>query len=114
KKVYENMNVHFTYDEEVVGLVESCMHLNHMRTRPDFAIAASFSYAVVTAHNGCLQLEVTVHGKSGHGAMPETGRDAFRAGTAILNAIYAEADALKAKKSNVRGIDNPTMIVGLI
>ena len=37
---------------------------------PDYAIAASFSYAVVTAHNGCLQFEVTVHGKSGHGAMP--------------------------------------------
>jgi len=46
--------------------------------------------------------------------MPETGRDAFRAGTAILTAIYAEADALKVKKSNVRGIDHPTMIVGLI
>src|ERR1700746_352302 len=46
--------------------------------------------------------------------MPETGRDAFRAGTAILNAIYAEADALKAMKSSVRGIDHPTMIVGLI
>ncbi len=69
---------------------------------------------MVTAHNGCLQLEVTVHGKSGHGAMPESGRDAFRAGVAILNAIYAEADALKAKKSRVPGIDHPTMIVGLI
>src|SRR2546429_1507742 len=88
--------------------------LKHKPIRPDFEIAASFSYAVVTAHNGFLQLEVTVHGKSGHGAMPETGRDAFRAGTAILTAIYAEADALEAKKSNVPGIDHPTMIVGLI
>jgi acetylornithine deacetylase/succinyl-diaminopimelate desuccinylase-like protein len=26
-------------------------------------IAAGFSYQVVTAHNGCLQMEVTVHGK---------------------------------------------------
>ena len=69
---------------------------------------------MVTAHNGCLQLEVTVHGKSGHGAMPESGRDAFRAGVAILRAIYAEADALKAKKSHAPGIDHPTMIVGLM
>lgn len=46
--------------------------------------------------------------------MPETGRDAFRAGTAILNALYAEADALKTKKSGVTGIDHPTLIVGLI
>ena len=108
------VELHFTYDEEFGGLAGPGWLLEHKLTRPDFAIAASFSYAVVTAHNGCLQLEVTVHGKAGHGAMPETGRDAFRAGTAILNAIYAEADALKAKKSNVRGIDNPTMIVGLI
>jgi acetylornithine deacetylase/succinyl-diaminopimelate desuccinylase-like protein len=108
------VELHFTYDEEFGGLAGPGWLLEHRLTRPDFAIAASFSYAVVTAHNGCLQLEVTVHGKSGHGAMPETGRDAFRAGTAILNAIYAEADALKARKSNVRGIDHPTMIVGLI
>src|SRR4029434_1097041 len=45
---------------------------------------------------------------------PETGRELVRAGVAILNAIYAEADALKAKKSRVSGIDHPTMIVGLI
>jgi acetylornithine deacetylase/succinyl-diaminopimelate desuccinylase-like protein len=108
------VELHFTYDEEFGGLAGPGWLLERKLTRPDFAIAASFSYAVVTAHNGCLQLEVTVHGKSGHGAMPETGRDAFRAGAAILNAIYAEADALKAQKSQVKGIDHPTMIVGLI
>ena len=108
------VELHFTYDEEFGGLAGPGFLLDRKLTKPDFAIAASFSYAVVTAHNGCLQLEVTVHGKSGHGAMPETGRDAFRAGTAILNAIYAEADALAAKKSQVRGIDHPTMIVGLM
>jgi acetylornithine deacetylase/succinyl-diaminopimelate desuccinylase-like protein len=109
-----NVELHFTYDEEFGGLAGPGFLLENKLTKPDYAIAASFSYAVVTAHNGCLQLEITVHGKSGHGAMPETGRDAFRAGTAILNAIYAEADALKAKKSGVRGIDHPTLIVGLM
>ena len=108
------VELHFTYDEELGGLAGPGWLLERKLTRPDFAIAASFSYAVVTAHNGCLQLEVTVHGKSGHGAMPETGRDAFRAGVAILNAIYAEADALKSRKSQVKGIDHPTMIVGLL
>jgi succinyl-diaminopimelate desuccinylase len=108
------VELHFTYDEEFGGLAGPGWLLEHKLTRPDFAIAASFSYAVVTAHNGCLQFEVTVHGKSGHGAMPETGRDAFRAGVAILNAIYAEADALKSRKSQVKGIDHPTMIVGLV
>jgi acetylornithine deacetylase/succinyl-diaminopimelate desuccinylase-like protein len=106
------VELHFTYDEEFGGLAGPAWLLEHGLTRPDFAIAASFSYAVVTAHNGCLQIEATVHGKSGHGAMPETGRDAFRAGAAVLNAIYAEADALKSHRSRVRGIDHPTMIVG--
>ena len=106
------VELHFTYDEEWGGLAGPGYLLANRLTRPDFAIAASFSYAVVTAHNGCLQLEIAVHGKSGHGAMPETGRDAFRAGAAILNAIYAEADALQATRSGVPGIDHPTMIVG--
>ena len=109
-----SVELHFTYDEEFGGLAGPRFLLENKLTRPDVALAASFSYAVVTAHNGCLQLEVTVHGKSGHGAMPEMGRDAFRAGTAVLNAIYAEADALKATKSSVAGIDHPTMIVGLM
>jgi len=108
------VELHFTYDEELGGLAGPGFLLDNKLTKPDCAIAASFSYAVVTAHNGCLQFEVTVHGKSGHGAMPESGRDAFRAGVTILNAIYAEADALKAKKSRVPGIDHPTMIVGLV
>ena len=108
------VELHFTYDEELGGLAGPGFLLDNKLTKPDYAIAASFSYAVVTAHNGCLQFEVTVHGKSGHGAMPETGRDAFRAGVAVLDAIYAEADALRAQKSSVEGIDHPTMIVGLI
>jgi len=109
-----SVELHLTYDEEMGGLAGPAFLLESKLTQPDYAIAASFSYAVVTAHNGCLQFEVTVHGKAGHGAMPESGRDAFRAGTAILNAIYAEADALTARKSAVQGIDHPTMIVGLI
>ena len=108
------VELHFTYDEEMGGLAGPGFLLERKLTKPDFAIAASFSYAVVTAHNGCLQFEVTVHGKSGHGAMPETGRDAFRAGTAVLNALYAEADALKSRKSSVVGISHPTLIVGLL
>jgi succinyl-diaminopimelate desuccinylase len=108
------VELHFTYDEEFGGLAGPGFLLSHGLTRPDYAIAAGFSYAVVTAHNGCLQFEATVLGRPGHGAMPDTGRDAFRAGVAALDAIYAEADALRLKKSGVKGIDHPTMIVGLL
>ncbi len=106
------VELHVTYDEEFGGFAGPEFLLERGLTKPDYAIAAGFSYAVVTAHNGCLQLEVTVHGRSGHAAMPETGRDAFRAGVAILNALYAEADALVATKSRVPGIGHPTLVVG--
>jgi len=109
-----SVELHFTYDEEAGGLAGPGYLLARGLTKPDYAIAAAFSYAVVTAHDGCLQLEVSAHGTSGHGAFPESGRDAFRAGTAILNALYAEADALAAMQSRVPGIEHPTMIVGTI
>ena len=112
--LHGGVELHFTYDEEFGGLLGPGWLLEQKLTRPDFVIAAGFSYNIVTAHNACLQLEVTVHGKSGHGAMPETGHDALQAATSILNAIYAELPALKKIKSNVAGIDSPTMLVGRI
>jgi len=108
------LELHFTYDEEFGGLLGPGWLLEQQLTKPDFVIAAGFSYNIVTAHNACLQLEITVHGKSGHGAMPETGHDALQAATRILNAIYAELPELKKIKSGVAGIDSPTMLVGRI
>lgn len=108
------VELHFTYDEEFGGLLGPGWLLEQQLTRPDFVIAAGFSYQIVTAHNACLQLEITVHGKSGHGAMPETGHDALQAATRILNAIYDQLPALKQIKSQVPGIDAPTMLVGRI
>jgi succinyl-diaminopimelate desuccinylase len=108
------VELHFTYDEEFGGLLGPGWLLEQKLTRPDMVIAAGFSYNIVTAHNACLQLEITVHGKSGHGAMPETGHDALQAATRILNAIYGQLPELKKIKSKVVGIDSPTMLVGRI
>ena len=108
------LELHFTYDEEFGGLLGPGWLLEQKLTRPDLVIAAGFSYNIVTAHNACLQLEITVHGKSGHGAMPETGHDALQAATRILNAIYGQLPELKKIKSSVAGIDSPTMLVGRI
>lgn len=108
------IELHFTYDEEFGGLLGPGWLLEQNVTRPDMVIAAGFSYQIVTAHNACLQLEITVHGKSGHGAMPETGVDALQAATKILNAIYGQLPELKKIKSQVAGIDSPTMLVGRI
>jgi succinyl-diaminopimelate desuccinylase len=108
------VELHFTYDEEFGGLLGPGYLLEQKLTQPDFVIAAGFSYNIVTAHNACLQLEITVHGKAGHGAMPETAVDALQAATRILNAIYGQLPELKKIKSKVHGIDSPTMLVGRI
>ncbi|MGK5025570.1 M20/M25/M40 family metallo-hydrolase [Janthinobacterium sp. RB2R34] len=108
------LELHFTYDEEFGGLLGPGWLLEQKLTKPDFVIAAGFSYNIVTAHNACLQLEITVHGKSGHGAMPETGIDALQAASKILNAIYGQLPELKKIKSKVPCIDSPTMLVGRI
>ena len=38
-------------------------------SKPDLAISAGFSYAVIVSHNGCLHLEIEVNGKSAHAAL---------------------------------------------
>jgi acetylornithine deacetylase/succinyl-diaminopimelate desuccinylase family protein len=108
------IELHFTYDEEFGGLAGPAWLLEKKLSKPDYAIGPGFSYAVVTAHNGCLQLEVTVHGKAAHGAMPETGHDALQAAVAILNGLYAAAADYRSVTSKVQGITHPTLNVGLI
>ena len=83
-------------------------------TKPDFAISAGFSYAVVTAHNGVVHIEVTVKGRQAHAALPESGSDALEAATGVLNALYAERRRLAKKKSKWPGIGSPKLTVGLI
>lgn len=108
------VELQLTYDEEVGGEIGPGWLLAQGLTRPDLAISAGFAYAVTTAHNGCLHLEVTVHGKQGHAAMPETGVDALEAANRILSALYASRTALKATRSATHGISHPTLNVGLI
>ena len=79
-----NVELHFTYDEEFGGEKGPGWLLDKGYTRPDLMIAAGFSYQVVTAHNGCLQMEVTVHGKMDHAAIPDTCVDALQAAVQIL------------------------------
>jgi acetylornithine deacetylase/succinyl-diaminopimelate desuccinylase-like protein len=108
------VELHFTYDEEVGGDIGPRWLLARGLSRPDYAICAGFSYAVTTAHNGCLHLEVTVRGRQGHAAMPESGIDALAATTGILQSIYDSRDALKQRRSSVPGITHSTVNVGLI
>ena len=104
----------FTYDEEFGGALGPAWLLKNQLSRPDLLIAAGFSYQVVTAHNGCLQLEVTVHGKMAHAAIPGTGIDALQGANAILTALYRQNPLYQSIRSQVAGITHPYLNVGRI
>ncbi len=108
------VELHFTYDEEFGGLLGPGWLLKNGLTRPDLMIAAGFSYEVVTAHNGCLQMEVTVQGRMAHAAVPDTGVDALQAAVFIMNALYAENSAYQKITSRVAGIKHPYLNIGRI
>ncbi|EYC52137.1 peptidase M20 [Hylemonella gracilis str. Niagara R] len=109
-----SVELHFTYDEEFGGELGPGWLLEHGHTKPDLMMAAGFSYQVVTAHNGCLQLEVTVQGEMSHAAIPDSGVDALQGATHIMSALYQlNADYLKVK-SKVEGITHPYLNIGLI
>ncbi|MGE0255436.1 MAG: M20/M25/M40 family metallo-hydrolase [Alphaproteobacteria bacterium] len=108
------VELHVTWDEEAGGEIGPRRLLASGLSRPDLAICAGFSYAVVTAHNGCLHLEVTVTGKQAHAAAPDAGVDALEAATGVLAALYAGRPALAATRSATPGIETPTLNVGLI
>jgi succinyl-diaminopimelate desuccinylase len=108
------LELHFTYDEEFGGLLGPGWLLEQGLTKPDLMIAAGFSYEVVTAHNGCLQMEVTVQGEMAHAAVPDTGTDALQGAVHIMQALHTlNADYLKIT-SDVKGITHPYLNIGQI
>jgi succinyl-diaminopimelate desuccinylase len=104
----------FTYDEEFGGEVGPAWLLAHKIIHPDLMIAAGFSYQVITAHNGCLQLEVTVHGRQAHAAIPASGVDALQAANTILTALYQQNTLYQGITSQVAGITHPYLNIGTI
>lgn len=108
------IELHFTYDEEAGGEIGPKWLLDERITRPGYAISAGFSYGVVTAHNGCLHLEVEITGRSAHAAVPFTGVDALEAANGILSALYQYRHDLSRTTSDTPGVGSPQLTVGLI
>lgn len=108
------VELHFTYDEEFGGELGPGWLLSNHLTKPDFLLAAGFSYQVINAHNGCLQMEVTVHGRMAHAAIPDTGIDALQGAVRILNALYEQNARYQSVTSKVEGIKHPYLNVGKI
>ena len=108
------VELHFTFDEEVGGSIGPQWLLEQGIVKPVFCISAGFAYSMVTSHNGCLHLEVVVHGKSAHAAAPETGIDALAAMTKIMAALYREREDYPGRVSKQPGIGHPNLTIGLI
>jgi acetylornithine deacetylase/succinyl-diaminopimelate desuccinylase-like protein len=113
-KLAGTVELHFTYDEETGGEIGPAWLLAEGISKPDYAIGAGFSYAIVEAHNGCLHLQVTLRGRSAHAAKPEGGADALEAAAKVLAALYAERDRLGGEVSAVPGIGSKKLTIGLI
>ena len=109
-----SIELHLTYDEEFGGLLGPAWLLSQKITEPDLAICAGFSYAIVNAHDGCLQLAVTIRGRAAHAAMPETGVDALKAAVVVMQALYDDAKRLAELRSKTAGIESPTLNIGRI
>jgi succinyl-diaminopimelate desuccinylase len=108
------VELHFTFDEETGGALGPAWLLAQHIVKPDYVISAGFAYGITTAHNGCLHLEVEIIGQSAHAARPETGVDALEAATGVLSELYAIRKTYAATRSSIRGIDSPTLTVGLV
>ena len=109
-----SVELHFTYDEEYGGEFGPGWLLARKLTQPDFVIGPGFSYSVVTAHNGALHLEITVHGKAAHVAEQKSGVDALRAATGIMQMLYGISDRLASVKSATPGIGTALLNIGRI
>ena len=100
------MELHFTFDEEAGGLIGPGYLLEQSIIKPDFIISAGFAYGIVTAHNGCLHLEVEISGRSAHAAIPQSGSDALEAATCSAQ-LYSYRRELAQKMSRIAGIGTP-------
>lgn len=109
-----SIELHITYDEETGGSTGPGWLLASGISKPDYVVCAALSYFVVTAHNGCLHLEIAIKGQSAHAAFPASGCDAIEAGNRLMTALYQYRDSLANKHSAVSGIDSPTMVIGLV
>ena len=108
------VELHFTFDEEAGGLIGPKWLLDQGIVKPDYCISAGLAYSIVTAHNGVLHLQVTIHGKSAHAAAPDTGNDALQAMNAVLTALYEERKEYVGRVSRHPGIGHPNLTIGLI
>lgn len=96
----------FSYDEEIgcVGVRGLLEMLARAKVKPAACLIGEPTLmSVATAHKGKRAVRCTVHGKTGHSAMPELGVNAVTNAAALIGHLDAQAQALRRS-----GLRHPT------
>jgi succinyl-diaminopimelate desuccinylase len=84
-----NVEVSFTADEETDSVLGTAWLVEHGPIRPDYAVVMEGGHdrTVCCGHNGCVWLEVTVHGRAAHGSEPQLGVNALEGMSRLVLAL---------------------------
>ncbi len=111
-----NVEVSFTADEETDSALGTGWLVDHAPIKPDYAVVMEGGELnhVCCGHNGCIWLEVTVHGRAAHGSRPDLGINALEKMAALVRelAVYQRALARRRWRTPDGRIASPTLNVG--
>jgi acetylornithine deacetylase/succinyl-diaminopimelate desuccinylase-like protein len=85
--------------------------LEQVGLRPARAVVAGLTHRVGIAHNGALQLRLTVRGRAAHQAVVPREQEAMRHAVALAQRIVAAGDGLHERAGTLDGIAHPTLNV---
>lgn len=108
------VELHLTFDGEAGGALGPKWLLDTGVVKPDYAIGAGLTHAVVTHVNGVLRLEVELRGKATPAHRAREGEDALEAAAHLLTTVFGLRRGLAATVSEVPGCGSPSLVVGRI
>ena len=111
-----NVEVSFTADEETDSALGTGWLVEHAPINPDYAVVMEGGELnqVCCGHNGCIWIEVTVHGRAAHGSRPDLGINALEKMAALVRELETYQRTLtrtRWRTPNGR-IASPTLNVG--
>lgn len=111
-----NIEVSFTADEETDSALGTGWLVDHAPIKPDYAVVMEGGELnqVCCGHNGCVWLEVTIHGRAAHGSRPDLGVNALEKMSALVRELQAyQRQLARCRWRTPDGrIASPTLNVG--
>jgi len=111
-----NVEVSFVADEETDSALGTGWLVDHAPIDPDYAVVMEGGELnqVCCGHNGCVWLEVTVHGRAAHGSRPDLGINALEKMSALVRELETYQRTLGRRRWRTPDgrIASPTLNVG--